>query len=100
MQLSWLAIMAVLFTAVAAKSTASTSSATTTTSAKDSSSSSSASAKPTKNAAAGKAQNNPFAFIREFGATWLKRDNSLIAMGRNQIGFRQPGSDTGVRRTS
>ncbi|KAE8393581.1 hypothetical protein BDV23DRAFT_180344 [Aspergillus alliaceus] len=79
MQLSWLAIMAVLFTAVAAKSTASTSSATTTTSAKDSSSSSSASAKPTKNAAAGKAQNNPFAFIRELyfysGATWLKRDN-------------------------
>ncbi|OGM45439.1 hypothetical protein ABOM_006331 [Aspergillus bombycis] len=62
MQISWFAIMAVLFTAVAAKSTATTTTAAAT-SAKESSSS--ASTKPTKNAAAGNALNNPFAFLRE-----------------------------------
>ncbi|KAE8319244.1 hypothetical protein BDV41DRAFT_228484 [Aspergillus transmontanensis] len=61
--ISWFAVMAVLFTAVAAKSTATTTTSTATTSAKESSSS--ASTKPTKNAAAGNALNNPLAFLRE-----------------------------------
>ncbi|KAE8161248.1 hypothetical protein BDV40DRAFT_301567 [Aspergillus tamarii] len=66
MQISWFAIMAVLFTAVAAKSTATTTTSTAT-SAKQSTSS--ASTKPTKNAAAGNALNNPFAFLRELEQT-------------------------------
>ncbi|KNG88475.1 hypothetical protein ANOM_003508 [Aspergillus nomiae NRRL 13137] len=63
MQISWFAVMAVLFTAVAAKSTATSTTTSAATSAKESSSS--ASTKPTKNAAAGNALNNPFAFFRE-----------------------------------
>ncbi|KAE8352669.1 hypothetical protein BDV28DRAFT_134714 [Aspergillus coremiiformis] len=68
MQFSWFAAMVVLFSAIGANSAATTSSATSTTSAATTakgSSSSSAASKPTKNAAAGNAVNNPFAFLRE-----------------------------------
>ncbi|OOO14881.1 hypothetical protein OAory_01034760 [Aspergillus oryzae] len=76
MQISWFAVMAVLFTAVAAKSSATTTTSAATTSAKESSTS--ASTKPTKNAAAGNALNNPFAFLRELPLTFLEYNEALM----------------------
>ncbi|KAB8074495.1 hypothetical protein BDV29DRAFT_122910 [Aspergillus leporis] len=71
MQFSWFALMVVtvLSAGVVArggsKDTSSTTTATTSETSKPSKTSEKPSSKPTKNAAAGSAQNNPFAFLRE-----------------------------------